>query len=109
MDPGTQATFAFTGTSVQWIGYRDPWSGIAQVYLDGVLKGTIDTYSAAALAQSVIYSASGLKNSSHQLKLVVAGTHDTNSAGAWVWVDAFDVSTSSTATAASPKRIPAAR
>jgi len=107
MDQGSQATFTFTGTGVQWIGYRDPWSGIAQVYLDGALKGTIDTYSANTQAQAVLFSSSGLSNASHKLTIVVAGTYNASSAGAWVWVDAFDVSSPLTA-AAKPSRRPRA-
>jgi hypothetical protein len=100
MDQGSQAIFTFTGTGVQWIGYRDAWSGIAHVYLDGALKGTIDTYSANEQAQAVIYSTSGLIDTRHTLTIVVNGTHDAISAGAWVWVDAFDVSVPSTAATA---------
>jgi bacillopeptidase F len=107
MDQGSQATFTFTGTAVQWIGYRDPWSGIAQVYLDGVLKGTIDTYSASTQAQAVVYSLNGLANVSHTLTLVVTGTRNASSAGTWVWLDAFDVSVPSTtgSTSSTPIRI----
>ena len=100
MDQGSQAMFTFTGTGVQWIGYRDGWSGIAQVYLDGVLKGTIDTYSAGEQAQAVVYSVSGLSNAVHSLTIVVTGTRDASSQGDWVWVDAFDVSIPSTTTTA---------
>ena len=92
MDQGSQARFTFTGTGVQWIGFRDAWSGIAQVYVDGVLEGLIDTYSAEQQAQAVVYSISGLSNASHSLTIVVTGTRNANSGGAWVWVDAFDVS-----------------
>ena len=106
LDQGSQATFTFTGTGVQWIGYRDPWSGIAQVYLDGALKGTIDTYSASTQAQAVLFSSSGLSNASHTLTIVVTGTHNANSAGAWVWLDAFDVSSP---TKKSSPRAPVAR
>jgi hypothetical protein len=98
MDQGSQARFTFTGTGVQWIGFRDAWSGIAQVYLDGALQGTIDTYSAGQQAQAVVYSISGLGNASHNLTLVVAGTRNANSGGSWIWVDAFDVSVASAAT-----------
>jgi hypothetical protein len=101
MDQGSQARFTFTGTGVQWIGFRDPWSGIAQVYVDGALQGTIDTYSADTHAQAVVYSLSGLSNASHNLTVVAAGTRNANSGGTWVWVDAFDVSIPPT-TAASP-------
>jgi hypothetical protein len=106
MDQGSQATFTFTGTGVQWIGYRDAWSGIAQVYLDGVLKGTVDTYSAAEQAQAVVYSAGHLSNASHTLTIVATGTHDAVSAGAWVWVDAFDVSVASTIAKKSSRQMP---
>src|SRR5207245_2164003 len=37
-------TFSFSGTGVRWIGFSDPWSGIANVYVDGMLQGSIDTY-----------------------------------------------------------------
>ena len=98
MDAGSKAGFTFTGTGVSWIGYRDQWSGIAQVYLDGVLNATIDTYSASAQAQAVLYSVSGLGNASHSLTIVVTGTRDARSQGSWVWVDAFDVTVPSTTT-----------
>jgi hypothetical protein len=32
-----------------------------------------------------------LSPGAHTLMIVVTGTHDAASAGAWVWVDAFDV------------------
>src|SRR5205823_4015079 len=67
MDAGSNATFTFIGTAVSWIGYRDPWSGIAQVYLDGTLKGTVDTYSANTLSQTVTYALNGLTNTNHTL------------------------------------------
>ena len=98
MDAGSRANFTFTGTGVRWIGYRDQWSGTAQVYLDGALKATIDTYSASAQAQAAIYSASGLTNAAHSVTIVVTGQRDTQSSGTWVWIDAFDVMTVSSTT-----------
>jgi hypothetical protein len=89
MDANARATLTFTGTAVSWIGYRDQWSGIAQVYLDGVLQGTIDTYAASAQTQASVYTASGLIDGSHTLAIEVTGTHNAVSAGSWVWVDAF--------------------
>jgi hypothetical protein len=95
MDAGSEAKFTFTGTGVTWIGYRDQWSGLAKVYLDGVLKATIDTYSATAQAQAPEYSVSGLSDGAHRLTIVVTGQRDSESNGDWVWVDAFDVTTTS--------------
>jgi hypothetical protein len=100
MDAGSQAKFAFTGTAVKWIGFSDPWSGIAQVYLDGKLVTTIDTYSATQTAQATQYSISGLSNGAHTLTIAATGNHNAQSGGAWVWVDAFDVTQVSTTLAA---------
>ena len=89
MDPNARATLTFTGTAVSWIGYRDQWSGIARVYVDGVMKGTIDTYAASAQTQAAVYTASGLTEGIHTLAIEATGTHNAVSGGSWVWVDAF--------------------
>jgi hypothetical protein len=100
MDAGSQAKFTFTGTGVTWIGFSDPWSGIAQVYLDNTLVTTVDTYSAIQKAQATQYSVSGLTNGAHTLTIVAMGAHDAQSAGDWVWVNAFEVTQITTPTAA---------
>lgn len=91
MDASARATLTFTGTSVKWIGYRDQWSGIARVYVDGLLTATIDTYACPSQGQAVLYTATGLASGVHSLAIEVAGSHGAASAGSWVWVDAFDV------------------
>jgi len=92
MDANSSATVTFAGTGIAWIGYRDQWSGIAKVYVDGALQSPlVDTYAASELAQSHVFSVSGLSEGTHTLMIVVTGTRDTTSAGAWLWVDAFDV------------------
>ena len=54
--------------SVRWIAYRDPWCGIARVYIDGVLRGEIDTYAAEHLKQHVIYTIENLRPGEHQIE-----------------------------------------
>ncbi|MBZ5559234.1 MAG: FG-GAP-like repeat-containing protein [Acidobacteriia bacterium] len=92
MDAGATAMFSFTGTSVKWIGFRDQWSGLARVSIDGAPAITIDTYSAGAQAQAVIFDSGPLANGAHTITIEVAGDHDPASACDWVWIDAFDVS-----------------
>jgi hypothetical protein len=92
VDAGARATFAFNGTGASWIAYRDAWSGIARIYVDGALAGSIDTYSSADTPQTVMYTVSGLPSGSHTLVIEVTGTKSGASGGAWVWIDAFDVS-----------------
>src|SRR5262249_27436056 len=107
MDKGARATFTFNGTGVSWVGFRDPWSGIANVYLDGALTGVVDTYSATQQAQVVNYSVSDLASGSHTLVIEVAGTRNPSSKGLWVWVDAFDVRSAATTTGSTAPTPPA--
>lgn len=93
MDPGAQASFTFTGTAVSWIVYRDQWSGIARVYVDGVLRATVDTYASTAQSQVVLFSTSGLGPGTHTLTIEATGTRNAASGGSWIWIDAFDVVT----------------
>ena len=90
-DRGSRVTINFTGTGIRWIAYRDAWSGIANIYLDGSSKGTIDTFVPVDLSQSTGYEIGGLAPQSHTLTIEVTGTRNAKSAGSWVWVDAFDV------------------
>ena len=72
MDKNARATLTFSGTGVSWIGFRDPWSGIANVYLDGSLKATVDTYSSTQREQVTNYTVSGLSSGSHTIVVEVA-------------------------------------
>ena len=91
VDAGAWVSFSFNGTAADWIGYRDEWSGIAQVYVDGTLQSTVDTYLAPSKAQLPIYRVAGLAFGLHTLKIVVTGTQSSASGGPWIWVDAFNV------------------
>jgi len=91
MDAGSRATLSFTGTAVRWLGYGDEWSGIANVYLDGEFKGTVDTFRAPFHAQSALWEISGLQAGPHTLAIEAAGARNASSGSAWVWIDAFEV------------------
>jgi hypothetical protein len=89
--PGARASFVFTGTAVRWVGYRDEWSGIADVYVDGILREEIDTYSSPGQEQAEILMIRGLAPAAHTLVVEATGRSRPESGGAWIWVDAFDV------------------
>ena len=78
---------------MKWIAYRDSGSGIARVYVYGELKATVDTYSPTTMSQTVMFSVSNLKppNGTHTITIEATGTKNAASTGAWVWVDAFQV------------------
>jgi hypothetical protein len=91
MEAGAQASFAFSGPSASWIGYRDEWCGLADVFLDGALQATVDTYAAPARAQATLYSIDGLREGRHTLTIQAKGARGPDSRGSWVWVDAFAI------------------
>jgi hypothetical protein len=91
MDAGARVTVKFEGTGVRWIGYRDEWSGMARIYVDGELKSTIDAYLAPSHAQSTLYSVADLPVGTHTLAIEATGTRNESSKGSWVWLDSFDV------------------
>jgi glucose/arabinose dehydrogenase len=94
-DAGARANFTFTGTDAKWIGYRDAYSGIAKVYVDGTLKGEVDAYSASDQAKAVLFSVTGLAAGTHTLTIEVAGTKSASSRAPWIWIDAFEFASGS--------------
>jgi len=89
--PGAQATFTFTGTSVNWIGGRGPWSGIARVSVDGTFVAEVDTYSKTEEIRVPMFTMNGLTNASHILTIEVTGRMNALATSNYVVVDAFDV------------------
>ena len=91
MDAGSRATIAFNGTGISWVSYRDEWSGIARVFVDGQVRTTVDTYLSPARLHMVPYRIEGLPFGTHTLTIEATGTRNASSKGAWIWLDAFDV------------------
>ena len=88
--PGAQATFTFTGPSVNWIGGRGPWAGIARVSVDGAFVAEVDAYSSEEI-RVTMFTVNGLTNASHTLTIEVTGQMNAAALSNYVVVDAFDV------------------
>jgi len=89
-----RATFAFSGSSVVWLGLECNVCGIAHVSIDGGPATLVDTAGPAApgspdLKSEPVFSAQRLAAGSHTLTITVAGT--TSTGGTHVVIDAFDV------------------
>lgn len=83
------ASFTFTGSAVTWISAKGPKRGIASVAIDGVAKGTVDLYSAAATSWSRSFT--GLPAAKHTIVITVSGRKNSASTGTTVVVDGFTV------------------
>ncbi len=71
---GSTASFTFTGRSIAWVGLKAANRGKAYVYLNGVLKATVDLYSATTLKQRIVWSASYTSSATRTITIKVLGT-----------------------------------
>lgn len=71
--PWAEATF--TGTKVWLIGTMDQKHGPADIYIDDVKVGTIDTHSSSRKMMQRIFESDTLENKQHKIKLVNTGNN----------------------------------
>jgi glucose/arabinose dehydrogenase/PKD repeat protein len=56
---GSTASYTFTGRAIAWVAVKAPTRGKAQIFINGVLKATVDLYASTVLKQHVIWQTSG--------------------------------------------------
>lgn len=71
---GASATYAFTGRSVALVTTLGPGRGAVQVWVDGALATTVDTYARKARGQVQVWSTSWATEGPHTVRFVVVGT-----------------------------------
>ncbi|MGM9680437.1 MAG: hypothetical protein ACI3XR_02920 [Eubacteriales bacterium] len=92
-EAGSSAEFTFNGIGISLICSMESNRGIAEIFLDGVSKGTVDLYSETARRQVTVFTQDDLANGSHTLRIVVTGSQNPAAAGCYVDIDAFSVKT----------------
>jgi hypothetical protein len=97
---GRNATFSVPAGSknVEWVSYRGPNRGKAQVWLDGVQQDAnptlmgiqpFDLYSSSIQARKVVFSKAVSSTTSHKLEVRVLGQKNASSTSTRVDIDAF--------------------
>ncbi len=90
----TNGTFTFNPirafNKVTWYTYRGPDRGKAQVLVDGVVKKTVDLYSATPEWNYPVVI-SGLSSKKHTVVIKPLNSKNPLSSGKWISVDAFQV------------------
>lgn len=86
---GAAAAVSFKGTAVAWLGQKDINYGIAEVYLDGILKETVDCYDTRNIYQQVLFSAVDLVPGEHTLRIVCKGQKHAASQDTFIDVDSI--------------------
>ena len=67
---GDAATYAFTGTGIEFITETDTTHGKVAVYIDNVHRKTVDAASKLHGVQVTLHSVKGLKTGKHTIRLV---------------------------------------
>lgn len=75
-DTGSQPSYSLTfkGTAIRLYVTRYTGAGPVRIYLDGVLKKSTTLTSSSTLYKQLAYSASGLTDARHTIKVVAVGT-----------------------------------
>ena len=83
--------FTFNGTGFNWYTHKGIYRGIASVYIDGTLAGTIDTYSATNQYNSLVFSKDGLTKGQHTVKIVATGNMNPSSSNNKIAIDRIEI------------------
>jgi alpha-galactosidase len=81
---GDSFTYTFSGTGVEFVGEKDAVLGEMDIYVDNVLKQTVNAYNPTRLVQQTLYSISGLPSGTHTIKAVKKN-------GTYMILDKFNV------------------
>ena len=84
-------TFSFHGTSITWLGAKDPRCGISEVLIDGKPVAKVDLYDAKRLFQQVLYTHSGLTDDDHTIMIKPTDQSNPLATDHYTVVDAFFV------------------
>ena len=79
---GDSIEFRFEGSSIKWIGTKSPNRGKAEVFINNVSQGIIDSHDAEALHRQILFEKKNTEKGKHVIKIVCQGD-------GYVGLDAF--------------------
>jgi lipoprotein-anchoring transpeptidase ErfK/SrfK len=90
---GAAMTMRFKGTDVMWFGSKDTGGGRSEVWLDGKRVALVSQYSTSTttLDRRVVWAATGLKNTTHDVMIKSLGQRDVTDGGTRTDFDLFQV------------------
>jgi len=88
---GAYVELQFSGTRVDFYGAKASNHGIGAMSIDGGPETLVDYYASSRADMALLYSASGLTNGTHTLKVRVTGTRNAGSSGNSITVDRANV------------------
>ncbi|MHB8965527.1 MAG: hypothetical protein ACYC52_06105, partial [Coriobacteriia bacterium] len=90
---GAYLETTFNGTGFAWIGARQFNGGIADVYVDGFFRASVDTYLTPWGYERTIYWCDGLPAGEHTLRIANTGAKNVASSGTEISIQLLDFRT----------------
>ena len=87
---GGMATYTFTGNQARYYGFLRNDLGIANIYVDGVLKASVDCYSANGQFNQLLFQTAMLSSGTHTLMVQASGNKNAASSSIEIIADAFE-------------------
>jgi hypothetical protein len=75
---GAYGQYTFIGTDIEYYATTSPNGGVVELFLDNVSQGTFSLYSPTAQYKQLIFSLSGMLNTTHTFRILAT---DNNSSG----------------------------
>ncbi len=88
---GATVDLAFSGIGIEIFGGMQYQHGKAEIYIDGSLEGTIDTYQATEVLSTKIFSSRVLEDGEHTLQIKILADKSPAAQGTYTDVDYFRV------------------
>jgi hypothetical protein len=88
---GDSVELKFSGNRLTWYGMLGDSMGQADVYIDGKLDETVDTYDADEIPNMPIYTRAFPSIGEHTVRIVVRGTHHWRSSDDWVVLNGLQI------------------
>ena len=99
------ASLTFQGDSITWYTWKSKSGGKVDVYLDGVRRVRVDSYSPTQTTKVRGFTDLDLADGAHTIKIVSAGTANASSSGQMMHLDSFVVGKQIVAAASSTSPI----
>lgn len=89
---GDYAELTFWGPLIRVYVAKGQFNGIADIYIDGVLAESVDTWNGSALYRQMVFEQTDLGDGAHTVRVEVTGTKNPSASWHWIELDAFECS-----------------
>ena len=88
---GDYVELNFIGNKVRFYSHTNAWRGKANIYIDDIKTGTIDTYSQEEMLDVLAYESEELSYGSHTIKIEISGEKNEKSNAAKIAIYRFEI------------------